>query len=101
MSVSLCLATLMTNLIRYVLTGINDRDRFAFGAGGRSQVHTPAALCLKLARPRGFGMSALPARYCGWPIGDALAVLAIHFASGLIRLRWNIIPEGQPRFRVD
>src|ERR1017187_5095243 len=28
MSVSLCLATLMRNLIRYVLTGINDRDRF-------------------------------------------------------------------------
>jgi hypothetical protein len=46
-------------------------------------------------------MGALPARYCGWPIGETLAVLAIHFASGLIRLRWNIIPEGQPRFRVD
>ena len=79
----------------------NDRDRFAFGAGGPSQVHASAALCLKLATPRGFGMGALPARYCGWPIGETLAVLAIHFASGLIRLRWNIIPEGQPRFRVD
>ena len=46
-------------------------------------------------------MGALLARYCGWPIGETLAVLAIHFASGLIRLRWNIIPEVQPRFRVD
>jgi hypothetical protein len=41
-------------------------------------------------------MGALSARYYGWPIGEALAVLVIHFASGLIRLRWNIIPEGQP-----
>jgi hypothetical protein len=43
-------------------------------------------------------MGALPARYCGWPISETLAVLAIHFASDLIRLRWNIIPEDQPGF---
>ena len=43
-------------------------------------------------------MGALPARYCGWPIRETLAVLAIHFAAGLILLRWNIIPEDQPGF---
>jgi hypothetical protein len=34
-------------------------------------------------------MGALSARYCGWPIGEALAVLVIHFASGLIRKRFS------------
>jgi hypothetical protein len=53
MSVSLCLATQMTNLIRYVLIGINDRDRFAFGASGPSQVHTSAGFLPKISKAKG------------------------------------------------
>ena len=67
---------------------------FSFGAGGPSQVHSPAALCLKLARPTGFGMGALPARYCGWLIGETLAGLLTPFIADLIRLQQERYPKG-------